>query len=187
MVKVTLLIYFSIFILAVPLSPHHPPALLSYYLQDCEASLVIATQNQKNLLNKVVENTGVATLMLEEEECKCGNQTLNELEAMPAYSLFTKYVKPIDYYSNKNAMILYTSGTTGKPKGVLLSHENIDVQVRMLIDMWKWSSKDVIVHALPLHHTHGVVNALLCPLYIGARFVLLSALLIERIMQRILF
>lgn len=77
--------------------------------------------------------------------------------------------KPIDFYRDSNAMMLYTSGTTGKPKGVLLSHENIDAQVRMLLDVWRWTKKDVIVHALPLNHTHGVVNALLCPLYVGAR------------------
>lgn len=46
---------------------------------------------------------------------------------------------------------------------------NLGVQVRMLIRMWQWSASDVIVNPLPLHHTHGVVNALLCPLYIGAR------------------
>jgi len=132
---------------------------------------VIATQNQRDLLNEVVESTSVATLMLEEEEFKNGNEQLDESRSKLSDSFFEKYVRPIDYYSNKNAMILYTSGTTGKPKGVLLSHKNIDTQVRMLIEMWKWTPKDVIVHALPLHHTHGVVNALLCPLYVGARLV----------------
>jgi malonyl-CoA/methylmalonyl-CoA synthetase len=76
----------------------------------------------------------------------------------------------MEFYQNSDAMMLYTSGTTGKPKGVLLSHKNIDAQVRMLIEVWQWSKKDVIVHALPLHHTHGVINALLCPLYVGARY-----------------
>ena len=59
---------------------------------------------------------------------------------------------------------------TGKPKGVLLSHVNLDSQVRMLLKTWGWTKKDVIVHSLPLHHTHGVVNALLCPLFVGARY-----------------
>ena len=74
--------------------------------------------------------------------------------------------------NDDGAMILYTSGTTGKPKGVLLTHENVDAQVKMLLKIWKWTGSDVILNALPLHHTHGVVNALLCPLYVGARYVL---------------
>ena len=68
-------------------------------------------------------------------------------------------------------VVLYTSGTTGKPKGVLLSHVNVDAQVRTLVRAWAWSPADIIVHVLPLHHTHGIVNALLCPLYVGARSV----------------
>lgn len=159
--------------IAVPLSPHHPPALLSYYLQDCEASLVIATENHRDLLNKVVDSTGLPTIILEEKECRSDDPTPNEFKAMPFDSIIGKYIKPVDYYSKKNALILYTSGTTGKPKGVLLSHDNIDTQVQMLVEMWKWTPKDVIVHALPLNHTHGVINALLCPLYVGARCIMI--------------
>lgn len=84
-------------------------------------------------------------------------------------SLLHEFSLPIDFYQYANAMILYTSGTTGKPKGVLLSHGNLDAQIRSLIHAWAWSPADVIVHTLPLNHTHGIVNALLCPLHVGAR------------------
>ena len=86
--------------------------------------------------------------------------------------LFKEFSMPASFYQQANAMILYTSGTTGKPKGVLLSHANIDSQVRSLITSWAWSPADVIVHTLPLYHTHGIVNALLCPLYVGARYAI---------------
>lgn len=84
-------------------------------------------------------------------------------------SLLQEFSLPSDFYQYANAMILYTSGTTGKPKGVLLSHGNLDAQIRSLVYAWSWSPADVIVHTLPLYHTHGIVNALLCPLYVGAR------------------
>lgn len=70
-------------------------------------------------------------------------------------------------------MIIYTSGTTGNPKGVVLTHKNLSTQVNTLVNAWKWSENDVILHTLPLHHIHGIVNALLCPLYVGAKAVML--------------
>lgn len=79
----------------------------------------------------------------------------------------------LSYYSTSNALILYTSGTTGNPKGVVLSHKNLMFQVNTLLEAWKWNQNDVILHTLPLHHVHGIVNALLCPLYIGAKTIML--------------
>jgi malonyl-CoA/methylmalonyl-CoA synthetase len=65
-------------------------------------------------------------------------------------------------------MILFTSGTTSRPKGVVSTHAMIEAQVRCLIEAWGWSDTDRSLHVLPLHHTHGIINALACPLWIGA-------------------
>ncbi|CAG8842098.1 26101_t:CDS:2, partial [Racocetra persica] len=56
--------------------------------------------------------------------------------------------------NSRRAMIIYTSGTTGKPKGVVSTHANITAQVKSLVDAWRWSDKDKILHVLPLHHLH---------------------------------
>ena len=64
--------------------------------------------------------------------------------------------------------MLYTSGTTGRPKGVLLSHANLRAQVESLTDAWGWSEEDHILLHLPLHHVHGIVNVLMCALWNGA-------------------
>ncbi|KAJ1913345.1 hypothetical protein IWQ60_009255 [Tieghemiomyces parasiticus] len=65
-------------------------------------------------------------------------------------------------------MIIYTSGTTGRPKGVVTTHRNIAAQIGALVNAWGWSPNDRIYHALPLHHIHGIINALNCGLASGA-------------------
>lgn len=66
-------------------------------------------------------------------------------------------------------MLLYFPFT-----GVVLSHKNLQSQTNALIEAWKWNSSDVILHCLPLNHTHGIVNALLCPLNIGAKIIMMK-------------
>jgi malonyl-CoA/methylmalonyl-CoA synthetase len=65
-------------------------------------------------------------------------------------------------------MILYTSGTTSLPKGVVTTHANIEAQVTMLVNAWEWSSDDHILCVLPLHHVHGIVNVICCAMWSGA-------------------
>lgn len=70
---------------------------------------------------------------------------------------------------DRRAMIVFTSGTTNKPKGVVTSHGNIEAQVKTLVDFWQWQPGDVIPLFLPLHHVHGIINVLTCALWTGAR------------------
>lgn len=55
--------------------------------------------------------------------------------------------------------------------GVTLTHKNLNAQINSLKTAWSWTNKDVILHALPLNHIHGIVNALMCPLHTGARLI----------------
>jgi malonyl-CoA/methylmalonyl-CoA synthetase len=66
------------------------------------------------------------------------------------------------------AMILFTSGTTNKPKGVVSSVKNIRSQITTLVDAWAWQETDTIPLFLPLHHVHGIINVLCCGLWAGA-------------------
>uniref|UniRef100_A0AAV2LRH5 AMP-dependent synthetase/ligase domain-containing protein n=1 Tax=Knipowitschia caucasica TaxID=637954 RepID=A0AAV2LRH5_KNICA len=83
-------------------------------------------------------------------------------------------------------MIIYTSGTTGRPKGVLHTHSSIQAMVQCLVSEWAWSKDDVILHTLPLHHVHGIVNKLLCPLAVGATCVMLSEFQPQQVWERLL-
>ncbi len=68
----------------------------------------------------------------------------------------------------RRAMMVYTSGTTGKPKGVVTTHANLAAQITALIEAWEWSADDRILLVLPLHHVHGIVNVVCCALWAGA-------------------
>lgn len=72
-------------------------------------------------------------------------------------------------------MILYTSGTTSRPKGVVTTHANIRAQVDSLLIAWEWRADDRILLTLPLHHVHGIINGLASALAAGATCEMLSA------------
>ena len=78
-------------------------------------------------------------------------------------------VSPLPVLSpTRRAMIVFTSGTTSKPKGAVTTHGNIAAQIETLITAWEWQEDDVIPLFLPLHHVHGIINVLSCALWAGA-------------------
>lgn len=81
----------------------------------------------------------------------------------------TAELEPVD--PQQIAIILYTSGTTGAPKGVLLSHYAIAAGLDGLAQAWAWTSADTVAHGLPLFHTHGLILGVLGSLHIGSRLV----------------
>jgi malonyl-CoA/methylmalonyl-CoA synthetase len=119
-----------------------------YALTDSQASLVLADSANAPKIAPLCERLGVKLVIV-----SSGGE--------PSRSL-----PEIDV--NRRAMILYTSGTTSKPKGVVTTHANIQAQIESLVKAWEWSASDRIPMFLPLHHIHGIINIIGCALWSGA-------------------
>ncbi|XP_018608004.2 acyl-CoA synthetase family member 3, mitochondrial [Scleropages formosus] len=143
--------------IAVPLYRKHPPAELEYIISDSQSSLLVAGDSYVDTLRHLAHKLGLPCLQLP-ASCNLASLKASEMQLSPT----------IDDWADRPAMIVYTSGTTGRPKGVLSSHRNLHAMVQALVTEWGWSQDDVILHTLPLHHVHGIVNKLLCPLWVGA-------------------
>ena len=87
--------------------------------------------------------------------------------------------------TSRRAMIVFTSGTTGKPKGVVVTHKAIHAQIVSLIEAWQWSETDVIPLFLPLHHMHGIINVLSCALWCGATVHSMPKLDLARLCEQV--
>ncbi|KAI9034564.1 AMP-dependent synthetase and ligase [Hyaloraphidium curvatum] len=141
---------------AVPISTHQPAAEMEYTIENSESSLVVVHSSFEAKIAPVVAKEGpFKVLHVDDHEPR---------EVPAAEAQFS--LSPFDI--NRRALFIYTSGTTGKPKGVVHSHKSVHSNIRSLVEAWKWSSNDAILHTLPLNHVHGIVNILLCALYSGA-------------------
>lgn len=151
--------------IAVPLCSVHPPAELAYVIDDAAATMIIAHPDFEQSLHPLASARNLRFLLT-------GAVFPSEVKPLPAVDL------------TRRALMLYTSGTTGKPKGVVTSHGNIQAQVTSLIEAWEWNSDDRILHVLPLHHIHGIVNVLTCALWAGAQCHILEKFVAEKVWQR---
>jgi malonyl-CoA/methylmalonyl-CoA synthetase len=136
---------------AVPLAASHPPAELEYVIRDADASIVVGSGRHAEALDAIAAVTGARFIRTP------------DLLATDAPPMAVAPPAP-----DRRAMIVYTSGTTGKPKGAVSTHGSLTAQIASLVEAWEWSPRDVALLVLPLHHVHGIVNVLGCALAAGA-------------------
>jgi malonyl-CoA/methylmalonyl-CoA synthetase len=127
---------------AVPLAVTHPSRELEFVLRDSAAAIVIADSAAMSMLQPLA--AAVAA------RCLTADAALRAAEAP----------LPTHIGAPRGAMILYTSGTTGRPKGVVITHAALGAQIASLVTAWGWGPGDRLLLTLPLHHVHGIVNGL---------------------------
>ena len=133
----------------VPLNTAYTPTELAYFISDAEPSVLICEPARAEAL---AVPDGVRYLTLDAH----GQGTLAEAVAAVAPMRF----ETIERRRDDLAAILYTSGTTGRSKGAMLSHDNLASNALTLKEYWRWRSGDVLIHALPIYHVHGLFVAL---------------------------
>ena len=135
---------------AVPLCVSHPAPELAHVLDDAKPSLVVADREHVEKLRELCQ---VRRLQLQEA---AGLRASPPAAALPALA------------GDRHALLIYTSGTTGKPKAAITTHAILEAQMTSIVQAWELSPRDRLLHVLPLHHLHGVLNALGAPLFAGA-------------------
>ncbi|GIL75510.1 hypothetical protein Vretifemale_5226 [Volvox reticuliferus] len=194
--------------IVVPLATSHPPPELSYVCQDAGVSAVLTLPDQEVRLGPIAHEHGAALQLLEPlvgsnrsscsscEDDSNGNNLSgggdsssrfggSHETAEAAVEAVAADLKDLSASSTSGALIIYTSGTTGKPKGVLHTHRSLQAQVYSLASAWRWRPSDRLLHCLPLHHIHGIVNALYCPSAVGASVEFLPKFAPAAVWQRI--
>ena len=134
--------------IAVPLALSHPRPELEHVIDDAAASIVVTTPE---LRGRLPEGMGATPVDVAD---------LIRVQTPPR--------RLPDIGPERRALIVYTSGTTGRPKGVVTTHANITAQIQSLVDAWAWQPDDRALLVLPLHHVHGLINVVGCAIWTGA-------------------
>jgi len=161
----------------IPLNTAYTPKELGYFLQDATPRLFVCAPDRKEALAPVVRAAGVPAVL------SLGAAGEGELAEAAAKAPASEQV--VEVAADDLAAILYTSGTTGLSKGAMLSHANLASNAQVLHDYWHWQHDDVLLHALPIFHVHGLFVALHCALLGGSRLIFLPRFDADEVIARL--
>jgi malonyl-CoA/methylmalonyl-CoA synthetase len=143
----------------LPLNTAYTLAELDYFIGDAEPKLVVCDPTRREGLTGIVRKHGTGSVETLDAQ---GRGSLTEAAGKAPKDFAT-----VPRADDELAAILYTSGTTGRSKGAMLTHGNLSSNAQTLVDCWHFTDRDVLLHALPIYHTHG--------LFVAGNTVLLSS------------
>jgi malonyl-CoA/methylmalonyl-CoA synthetase len=162
----------------LPLNTAYTLNELEYFIADAEPSMVVCDPAKADGIGAIAAKVGARIMTLGAD----GKGSLTDAAAT-AQPEFTTVARANDDL----AAILYTSGTTGRSKGAMLTHDNLASNSLSLVDYWRFTNKDVLIHALPIYHTHGLFVASNVVLFARASMIFLAKFdpdLIVKLMAR---
>jgi malonyl-CoA/methylmalonyl-CoA synthetase len=148
----------------LPLNTAYTLAELGYFIADAEPRVVVCDPAKREGIETIAAPIGARVVTLDAR----GQGSLMEAAEAQAPDFAT-----VPRQGDDLAAILYTSGTTGRSKGAMLTQDNLVSNALTLRDHWRFTADDVLVHALPIYHTHGLFVATNCVLFSGARMIFL--------------
>jgi malonyl-CoA/methylmalonyl-CoA synthetase len=160
---------------SVPLNPGFKRSEMAYLLGDAKAALVLCGPGQEPMIREI--DPEVKTLVID---------TQKPYQNLALFRQSPETFSSINITPEDPALIIYTSGTTGKPKGAVLTQQNLLQDAMNIIQIWEITASDVLCHALPLFHVHGLCFALHTSLLAGAHVVMLEAFSPETVISVLL-
>ena len=155
----------------LPLNPAYTPPEVGYFLNDATPRLFICDPAKADALAEVARQTTLKTLDAKGAGSFGADMAQADLQFVPEAR-----------HGADLAAILYTSGTTGRSKGAMLTHDNLLSNAQTLADLWRFTPQDVLLHALPIFHTHGLFVASNVSLLTGGQMIFLSGFDVEAVL-----
>lgn len=160
----------------LPLNTGYTEAELQYFFSDANPGLIIADPDGQAYCEPLAQQQSA---LFETLSSNGSGSLIDNSASFPQQ--FDNVVSRV----NDLAAILYTSGTTGRPKGAMLSHGNLSANALMLHDAWGWQQQDVLIHSLPIFHVHGLFVACHGVLAAGASMIFMPSFSVDEVITQL--